>query len=249
MKLKMFFVFVISLLIMMLSSSLYVCASDRGFSTELLSSDDKTLFLDNIELIAIDYEPEKRAIECFSINNKQNIAIGFSDSYNKTICVYNRYGEFLYGYRFKTSGRFAVEWDDCNIVICFVRSDVILQVTPEGEFVEIAKIKDTIENNTHWNNILYSTKQTLDDTDFVIKNRIGFFDVFSSSYSHLIAIDENGNESTIYVADSSQIVANIAIILMIAVFVFLVINKTKEKITLGKVSEKTTPEQSGDGSA
>lgn len=66
-------------------------------------------------------------------------------------------------------------------------------------------------------------------------------------FVHLIAIDENGNESTIYVADSSQIVANIAIILMIAVFVFLVINKTKEKITLGKVSEKTTPEQSGDG--
>ena len=228
MKSKMFSVVVIPLLIMMLSSSLYVCASDGEFATESLSTDTENLFLNNIELMIIDHEPEKRSIECFSVNNDQNIAIGFSNFDNKTICVYNRYGEFQYGYKFKTSGKFAVEWDESNIGICFARSDVRLEVTPEGDFVEIAEIRDTIENNTHWNNILYSTKQTLDDTEFVIKNRIRVFDVFSSSYSHLIAIDEYGNETTIYVADSTQTVANIAIILMVVVFVFLTINKIKE---------------------
>ncbi len=240
MKSKRLYVIVVLLLTFIFCCNFFAYALDNGFSTESLTINEINTFLNNIELMAIDCEPEKRAIECFSVHSCEKIAVGFSDSNNKTICVYDCFGEFKYGYKFKTNGSFAIEWNKGNIVICFVRSDVILELTQEGTFVKIAKIKNTIENNTHWNNILYSTEQTIGNTKYVVKNKISLFDVFSSTYSNLIAIDEDGNESTIYAADSSLFVVNIAaIILMIVIFVFLVINRTKGIIFNDK--------QSGDG--
>ena len=84
-------------------------------------------------------EPQKNPIECFSVNENGEIAIGCSDSEQKTVCIYADNGKFQYGYSFECSGSFGIEFENNNLNIYFVRSDVAIAVNQMGEVESIYK--------------------------------------------------------------------------------------------------------------
>ncbi len=211
------------LLISTISNNLMSGAYNKEFITDELTDETKLVFLNNIDFVLINEEPQKRKIECFDVGYN-NIAVGFSESDNKTVCVYNTQGEFQYGYRFKTNGGFAVEWDECNIVICFVRSDILIKANPYGDIIEIKRIQDTTENNERWNEMLYSTEKTSNGYKYILDNK---FDFFASSYSYLTVIDEYGNESVIYTADSSQTAEKIVAVFVVLLLAFLIMSRLR----------------------
>ena len=138
MKMSRRYLIILSVFIFILFTNVMkVNAVNTGFKTNQFTSDEKNIFISNINLLTIDEEPVKKTITCFDVNSDQLIAIGQNTSDRKTICIYSNEGVFQYGYTFNCSGDFGVEWDEENLNIYFVRSSVIVSVTPRGEVLVV----------------------------------------------------------------------------------------------------------------
>lgn len=208
-------------LLLFLFLSIEAAAMNTGFSIEALPEKDKDTFLENLKISLIKEEPTRRAIDCFDVNDSGLIAIGQNNFNNKILCVYTSDGIFQYGYRFNCSGNFGIEWDDTNINIYFARSDVIAKVNSKAKIEVVSKVKNTIDNNSYLNHFIYSTKRISGNTVYTLRNDMGFFNLFASNYSQLVATNTEEKETVLYDVNSAQF-SKIAIILFgVLVFVAL----------------------------
>ena len=205
------------------TSAMKVNAMHTGFKTNELSSEEKDMFISNINVLSIDEEPVKKAITCFGVNSNHLIAVGQNSSDRKTICVYSGEGDFQYGYTFNCSGDFGVEWDEENLNIFFVRSSVIVSVTPKGEVLDAFEVQNTIENNSYVNHFINTTKTEIDNYEYYIRNNMGLLNLFAPSYSQIIVKDSTGAESIIYDVSSMQLTKTIVTISLICVFVIVAV--------------------------
>lgn len=224
MKMKRGYLFLPSVFILVLFTNVIkVNAVNTGFKTNQLPSEEKNMFISNINILPIDEEPEKKTITCFDVNSNRLIAIGQNTSDKKTICIYSNEGVFQYGYTFNCGGDFGIEWDEENLNIYFVRSSVIVSVTPRGEVLDAFEVQNTIENNSYVNHFIHSTKRTIGDTEYFIGNNLGILNLFTPSYSQIIVKDSTGTESVIYDVGSMQLTNMIVTIVIVCVFVFVAI--------------------------
>lgn len=198
-------------------------AMNTGFSTNEMNSKDQLTFLSNINLSLITNEPQKSSIACFDVSNNGLIAIGSETSEKNFISVYDATGEFKYGYVFNCNQSFGVQWDGINLMIYFVRSDVAALFDPKGVNIELRTIEDTIDNNSYWNHTVFSKEKTVNGNRYTIKNTMGLFNIFASSYSQLIETDSDGNETIIYDFSTSQTTRTILIFIAVFTFVTFVI--------------------------
>ena len=205
------------------TSAMKVNAMHTGFKTNELSSEEKDMFISNINVLSIDEEPVKKAITCFDVNSNHLIAVGQNSSDRKTICIYSGEGDFQYGYTFNCSGDFGVEWDEENLNIFFVRSSVIVSVTPKGEVLDAFEVQNTIENNSYVNHFIHATKTEIDNYEYYIRNNMGLLNLFAPSYSQIIVKDSTGAESIIYDVSSMQLTKTIVTISLICVFVIVAV--------------------------
>ena len=227
MKYKRFVFMVLLLLTPLIIGNVKAFAMTTGFSTEPLPQDKVNVCLDNINLSFVSEEPLKWPIECFDVNKNRLIAIGQDTPNRKTICIYSNEGVFQYGYTFNCSGSFGIEWDEENLNIYFVRSNIIVSVTPNGEILNVCEVQNTSENNSYINHFIHATKRTIGETDYVIKNNknnMNIFDIFASSYSQLITVDSSGKQSTVYNADSAQLAEITTIFVAALIFISIFIS-------------------------
>ena len=214
--------FIILLLLLLINSKEHVLAMNTGFSTEFLTEEERKTFLSNVNISILKEEPQKDVIECFDVNQDGLIAIGLSNFEKKTICIYDG-NYFLYGYEFRCNGDFGVEWDENNVNIYFVRSDIIITINSMGEIVDVLRVQDTIENNSYRNYYIYAIKRTVGENKYMLKNNMGILNVFASSYSQLIKVDENKVQTILYDANNKYIVKLVAIIIFVVVFICIAI--------------------------
>lgn len=211
------------LLILMLINEGEVVAMNTGFSTGTLSKNDIETFIENVNISILENEPQRQAIECFDVDEEGTIAIGYSDSQNKTVCIYTNNGDFQYGYSFECSGKFGIEIHNRVLNIYFVRSDVAIAINSKGEIESILEIKNTSDNYNYWNNHVFSTKRKIGDNEYILKNDMGIFNVFASSYSQLIITNKNGEKSIMYDVNSTQFSNMVIKFIGVLVFICLVI--------------------------
>ena len=186
-------------------SGVQVIATDSVFSTDPISENEEETFLENIELSFTREEPKKEAIKRFSVNQSGEFAIGSESNRRNTVCVYTGNGEFKYAYKFKSNGSFGVELKENVLYIHFVRSNVSLAVDDSGKIVEVKKIQDTKENNSHWQKSIFSDEIEIDGKDYRLTNDLGFFNVFVSDYSKLIVTNKDGETTVLYDVSSMQL--------------------------------------------
>ena len=189
---------IVVLLILFSKNTMNVAAMNTGFSTEKLPEEPENVFLSNINLSFVRKEPEKRGILCFDVNEQGMIAICQSHFDNKTICIYTSRGEFLYGYTLNCSQSICVEWDEMALNVYFVRSDVIISLDSNGSILDIKAVQDTVDNNSYRNSLLYSTRKTIDDATYLIRNDMGILNWIAPSYSQIVTINAIGTELIIY---------------------------------------------------
>ena len=220
-----------------------VNAVNTGFKTNQLPDEEKYVLVSNINILPIDQEPVKKTISCIDVNENRLIAIGQNTSDRKTICIYSNDGVFQYGYNFNCSGDFGVEWDNENLNIFLVRSSVIVSVTPKGEIVDVFEVQNTIENNSYVNNFIHSTKRTVGDIEYSIRNNLGILNFVASSYSQVIIQDDTGAESVIYDVSSMQLSNMMVTIIFVCGFVLIAV-----AVIVWQLIKLKRERQSGDGS-
>lgn len=213
-----FLIFVVSL-----SVDLKISAMSTGFETEDMRPKDQELFLSNIKMTLLDSCANTYPIACFDVSDEGLIALGFDDSSHKAIYVYNAEGKFEYGYSFESDGGFGVEWDDDNLIIYFVRSDVAALFNKNAACLEMKSISSTIENNTYWNTTVFGKKRFVGKIEYEINNDIGILNFFASSNSQLIKTDATGLKTTLYNVNGSYGLKLFLILVSTILFIVLVI--------------------------
>lgn len=228
----------ITLFLLLLSANIHeASAMNTGFSTGTMQESDIRRFVSNVSISPLAEPPEQRAIQCFDISKNGMIVIGQKAANGKKeLCVYSPDGVFQYGYVFNCGQDFGVEWDGDQINIYFVRSDVILALDKDSEIIDVAKVENTVENNSYRNDVIFSTERTVGSTRYAVKNDMGIFNMVATSYSKLVAIDSSGEEIILYDVSSAQLAKTISICVLIVFFfaAMLIINghyiKLKRKI-------------------
>ncbi len=221
MKLKRIVFMLIVISIVFVNGGVTIFAMNTGFSTSEMSIEEQQTFLSNIKLSLLDSEPSKQAFSCFDVSDDGLIAIGSGTSEKKYISVYNASGEFQYGYVFYANQSFGVQWDDTNLIIYFVRSDVAAVFDSSGNSIELRMIDNTIDNNSYWNHSVFSEEKIHDEDKYIMKNNMGLFNIVATTYSQLIVTDSDGNETIVY--DVSKIQFFKTVVIFIVVFVFVAI--------------------------
>lgn len=194
-----------------------------GFVTEKIDQEEQKTFLSNIHLSMLDTDKKTDPIHCFDVNENGNIALGFDNSNTKVINVYNSKGAFLYGYSFESCGSFGIEWDSDDLKIYFVRSDIAAAFDKNGICKDVTQIQDSLENNSYWNRVVYATKRTKGDGQYLLKNDMGIFNIITTSYSQLLYVDETGKETILYDVNDRQKTRVITIFFIALSFVVVVI--------------------------
>ena len=224
MKKKQFCLFLIFIFIFVFFfNKIAVNAMNTGFLTDALSKEEQNIFISNIDLCLIESEPAKNSVVCFDVNKNKMIAVGQKSSDRKTICVYSNDGTFQYGYTFNCSGDFGIEWDEDNLNVYFVRSSVLISVSPQGNVSDVLEIQNTIENNSYVNHFIHATERTIGNTTYLIRNNMGILNWIASSYSQVVVKDAAGTENVIYDTSSIQFINIVFSIIFVCVFVFVAI--------------------------
>lgn len=204
-------------------------ALNTGFTIDELPENIKNDFMYGQKFYRIEVEPEKHPIDCFDVSDTECIAIGAhspTDSNKKTVCIYTKEGKFKYGIGFECSGFFGIEWDDENLVIYFLRSNVAVSMNIDALPLEAVKIIDTY-NYAYWENTVKATTRTVDGTKYELRNTFDPLGI-ASSYSRLVVV-EDGTDSVIYDVTSSYSVYYIVTIILIIVIVLSFFIRTKNK--------------------
>lgn len=166
-----------------------------GFSTTTVDEERKERFITNVDLKLLD-EPATSTIECFDVNEDGMIALGHTGSSPGVISVYSSDGMFRYGYTFNCR-TFYVEWYK-DILNIYFGDELLASVSPSGEIINVSEVEKTVENNSYCYSYLDEVKRNVNNTEYEMRN------CFLSSYSQLVKIDENGKETVLYSAQTSQ---------------------------------------------
>ena len=224
---------IVIILCFFLNANLSVYASANGFSTEPLSEKETMTVLSNFKIDEIEEEPIHKPIDCFDVNEKENIVIGISDGERKEVVVYNSLHEFIKGYEFIDSGSFGIEWNDDEINIYLVRSDISVTINENGDIDNIVGIKNSMENDSYWNHSVFSNIRFVGTHKYELRNNLGILNLFSSSYSQLIQVDENDSEIILYDVSHESLIYSfiiiICVVIFIAIIVFIIIHRCKNK--------------------
>lgn len=211
------------LFLVLLQNPIEADAVNTGFKTNPLPIEEKKAFVSNSNIQILYEEPDKKTILCFDVNSNGLIAIGQKTTGKKTICVYSTDGVFQYGYTFNCSGDFGIEWDEENLNVYFIRSDVLVSVNPSGAILGAFEVENTIDNNSYVNRFLNSTKRTNGKAEYYIDNDLGILNLFAFSYSQVIVKDANGNENIIYDVGTMQFLNIVLTIFFACISVFVIV--------------------------
>lgn len=169
-------------------------------------------FLQNVGLRVIHLEPESHPIKCFDVNVGGMIALGFDNA--NMICVYSPEGEYLYGYSFDCSGDYSLIWDEENVCIYFVRSDVLITFNSEGNCVNFRKIAETSDNYRYIRNTFAQSRKQLGSVTYWLEKDIPI----ANGYARLVAAEANGAPQILYDATAAHNAATILTIVLVVLF-------------------------------
>ena len=201
-------------------------ALNTGFSVVDIGEEEQEKIEGNLQLTLITSEPTKFPVACFDVREDGMLVIGCdAGPYKKTICVYNQ-GEFQYGYTFKSTGTFGVEWDGDLINLCTVRSGLVISIDANGRILQISKIEDTYANNSYWYDI-GANKKSMQGQTYAIQNDLGILNLFAINYSQLTSTNADGQTTVLYDARTivfvqSLLVTTLTLILVVATVIFLI---------------------------
>lgn len=195
-----------------------------GFETTNLSNNEKIEIWKNINVKSlsdsISLNDIGLPIVSFDVSESEKILLGFKGN---RVAVLDKNREVLNFFEFSNDGSFYVQWNGDNILLLLVRGSIIVEFTSTGQLIDMVKAEDnSIKNNSLWNEISKKDYVYVRENSYSIRNQMGFLNFFSSSYSQLLKIDSNGNITTVYDVNSTQLTKTIVIFIANLLFVALV---------------------------
>lgn len=197
-------------------------AVNTNFSISNITEEKKNTVINNLDISLIE-EPSKTTIECFDVNDNGMIALGHTDYNNAIISIYDSNGIFKYGYSFKYNASFGIEWNNDDINIYLIRSDILVVLDPDANVVDVVAVNNTVENDRYKNDCVLSSEKMVGDAKYSLRNNMGILNFVSTSYSQLIKTSSDGEEIILYNVNNFQTIKTIVFVCCAVAFVALAI--------------------------
>lgn len=214
------------------STTVYASTKEYGFKITDLSENEKEQIWQYINFkSSVDSVPLNdigSSIVSFDVSDDDKLLLGFDG--NKVAVVEEK--TVLNFYEFTNDGSFYVQWNGRNILLLLVRGSIIVEISLDGNLVNMIKADESYsENNSLWNHISRKKCITQGENSYCVQNDIGLFNVFASSYSQLIKTASDGSTTVIYDVNSEQTVKTISEIIGIFLLVTIVLAGVVLKFT------------------
>ena len=232
MKIKFFIINLIAIVLSIISC-ISVSAMTTGFELEEVSDETKERLISNKSINVINEEAGFESISCFDVSENGLVAVGVQNGINNFVNIYDNNGSFLYGYSVGIDGTFGIEFDNDNLIIHLVRSDIAILIDENGNYLEINSIKNNYDNDSYWNNVIFAKAKEINDSKYQLTNSSGFLKFFAPSYSQLIKTSSDGTQTILIDVSSEYSVYIIFFIVLGVVLLFsliaIVFHYLKEK--------------------
>lgn len=189
--------FLISIIILIILLSLVLSAyasSLYGFESIKLSENEINQIWDKLNIknlsTNISLDDINLPIISFDVSDEEMIILGFK---NNQVIIIDKNKIIQTYLEFSNNGLFYVQWKKNNILLYLVRGGIIVELTSNGQLINMIKTDDNnINNNFLWNEISKKTNIDIDNSTYIVKNDMGILNIFTSSYSQLVKINSNG---------------------------------------------------------
>lgn len=243
-----YFVLIICVIsLFLLPEGLDACAlTTYGFETTDLSEESKNQIWENIEfkksVDSMSLDSIRLPIVSFDVSKNGMILLGLEG--NKVAIVDE--SKVLAFFEFSINGSFYVQWHDNNILLLLVRGSIIVEISTNGQLINMIKADTrSTQNNTLWNQIDRKKQVDIGESSYCVKNNMGILNFFLSTSSLLIKSDSTGSEKVIYdvrgVQSSKTITILIIVIALFAVVVFELVRLCRTQ-SCGHIEGMTTYE-------
>lgn len=202
-----------------LSATIPVSAIEYEIPVEVVSPEEMQERWDAYQITKLTEEeaPSGENIYFMDVNDQGEIIASFYRG--KKIGIYNKDGEYQYGYSLNTSGYFAAKWvdDSGKFMIYYLRGDSMVILDANGNCLEMADGTDSNANSEFWHNTMSKAAYRVDDTIYYLKND-NLISALGGGYSKLIRRNADGTEQVLYDAGESNFIWN----LVVAIFFIVV---------------------------
>lgn len=227
--------FLISIIILIILLSLVLSAyasSLYGFESIKLSENEINQIWDKLNIknlsTNISLDDINLPIISFDVSDEEMIILGFK---NNQVIIIDKNKIIQTYLEFSNNGLFYVQWKKNNILLYLVRGGIIVELTSNGQLINMIKTDDNnINNNFLWNEISKKTNIDIDNSTYIVKNDMGILNIFTSSYSQLVKINSNGETVIIYNINNTKLTKIIILVICAVLFIVLTISTISIKI-------------------
>lgn len=176
----------------------------------------------NMNLKILNSEYNLSGVKKFDVNNEGLVALSSEKfSTTKIINIYNNKGEYQYGYTFYLDGDYYIKWENSYLGILSVRSDVILFVDSNGNFIKYGEVKNNYYNREVFKE-LDKPYRFINGMTYNFKKNIGILGLLTNDYSQVEIVNEKGNEYLIYDI-KQELFINVIISILTPLIIFIVV--------------------------
>ncbi len=147
----------------------------------------------NLQKIEIDelYGQQAQPIVCFDVSSQGKVLLALK---NSTILVFDDTNEVVCAYSFFNNGSFYAIFQEENICVFDVRSEMVIQFTLNGKFIQAQKAPmNSVNNNNNWNQFSDKFQQkkeiSIDNKTYKLLNDNPLFDLLSTDFSKCVVVN------------------------------------------------------------
>lgn len=208
--------------LLLLVCILFVCgvglitvnATTIGLQTYSLPEEEKTEFIEGLDIERLDNDDQKSAILSFDVRDDGTVAIAIGGG---IIYVYDQSGEFQYGFRIDSNGDFGIEFQNEMLAIVFIRGEFVALFDSTAECVDVQRASNLNQHLPRILEILDRTVKEVAGKSYVLERDIEV----GAGYSRFVKIDEHGERTVLYDVTTNHKISQVLLIVsIIGVFSF-----------------------------
>lgn len=182
-------------------------ATGLDMETEELSTEDRQLFLENLDFKPLSEDLGRSGITCFDVSENGTLAIGMDSGTRGKVYVFDSAGAYLWGYSFTPGQAYGVLFQGNNLVIYLCRFDMIVWFTPDGTLGDIQRVTNASQLHRELSAALDQTTKEINGTQYMLERDIPI----GNAYSRFVIADGSGNRTMFYDETANHITNQISI--------------------------------------
>lgn len=205
------------------------CARAEEISFEPMDELESRRFLENAALVLYAEDYASWPVVCFDVRGDGMIALGFDrPEGGKYAAVLDADGAYQYGYAFRCSGSFLLDWEEDGLGVIWIRSDVRGVFDSAGRCLRLQRYEPD-RAFSRYASALRRTERTTDTGTYALCNDHPMA-ALSANYGKLVHTDAGGTENVLHDADGASLLDGVSILAAIVFVAVCVVLSARQKL-------------------